>query len=226
MKGKAIFNQKEADAIKALISQKVVADTTTQKKLRDKIRAIGFYASDFGIGGGYTVEDFLSVISIDGKTSTYVPRKVEARKVKETPAISKRTNSDEAYIIALCDEVLQQESKKQHRFEFLKGDSGTRLPVDVYYPELNLVIEYCERQHTEEVKFFNRRQTVSGVSRGEQRKIYDQRRREVLPKHGLVLIEFDYSEFDHDRNKQLVRNREHDIQKVKFRLTQFLRTKK
>ena len=68
MKGKQNFTQTEADAITALIKQKVMASPEEQKKIRNKIRALGFYASDFGIGGGYTVSDFLRIVHIDGKT--------------------------------------------------------------------------------------------------------------------------------------------------------------
>jgi len=64
MKGKSTFSQGEANAIIALIRKKVVADRNEQKRIRDKIRAIGFYASDFGIGGGYTEHDFLRLIKI------------------------------------------------------------------------------------------------------------------------------------------------------------------
>jgi hypothetical protein len=66
MKGKAIFTKQEADEIITLIRQKVVAPQPEQKRLRDKIRKIGFYASDFGIGGGYTEHDFLSVVRVEG----------------------------------------------------------------------------------------------------------------------------------------------------------------
>ena len=75
-------------------------------------------------------------------------------------------------------------------------------------------IEWEEKQHTEEVKFFDKKQTVSGVGRGEQRKIYDQRRREVLPQHGIQLIELDYSDFEHTRGKKLLRNREEDLKVI------------
>jgi hypothetical protein len=64
------------------------------------------------------------------------------------------------------------------------------------------------------VKYFDRRQTVSGVGRGEKRKLYDQRRRDVLPEHGIKLIEFDYSEFEHTRAKKLIRNREADLKVI------------
>jgi hypothetical protein len=99
--------------------------------------------------------------------------------------------SDEAYVIDLIDELLQQKGHRQHRFDFLMGDPGkdgrrAKLPVDVYYPSLNLVVEYREYQHTNAVKFFDKpdKITASGVPCGEQRKIYDQRRRDALPEQG------------------------------------------
>lgn len=42
MKGKAVFSKQEADEIIVLIRQKVVAAQPEQKKLRGKIRKIGF----------------------------------------------------------------------------------------------------------------------------------------------------------------------------------------
>lgn len=105
----------------------------------------------------------------------------------------------------------------------MRGDSGSKLPVDAYYPSLNLVIEFREKQHTEEVKFFDKRQTVSGVGRGEQRKLYDQRRREVLPQHGIKLIEFDYSDFEYTRSKKLVRNKVEDLKVIKVKLRRMVK---
>ena len=68
------------------------------------------------------------------------------------------------------------------------------------------------------MKFFDKRLTVSGIGRGEQRKLYDQRRRDVLPKQGIQLIEFDYSDFKHSKSKKLLRNREEDMKVVEKRL--------
>ena len=103
---------------------------------------------------------------------------------------------DETYIIDLCDQQLGSKALRQHRFDFLLGDPGKngigrRLPVDAYYPELKLVIEYREIQHTKPVAFMDRRPTISGCTRGEQRQRYDERRRLELPRHGLRLIELD-----------------------------------
>ena len=55
--------------------------------------------------------------------------------------------------------------------------------------------------------------TVSGVSRGEQRKIYDERRRIGLPKHGIKLVIISYSDFG--QTKKLVRNHDTDLNTVK-----------
>lgn len=156
---------------------------------------------------------------------TSIPSKLVVSATKTTePKLDAFTNSqrDEHYVLDLCDEVLGKKGLRQHRFDFLKGDSGTKLPVDIYYKELNLVIEYREKQHTEEVKFFDNKQTVSGMSRGEQRKHYDELRREKLPKNGIKLIEIEYSQLENTRSKKLIGNREKDIETIKGLLNSFI----
>jgi len=122
-----------------------------------------------------------------------------------------RRDSDEAYVLELCDELLGERSIRQHRFAWLVGDAGRdgrcrRLPVDAYYARRGLVIEYRERQHDEPVAFFDRRQTVSGVGRGEQRGIYDQRREEEIPRHGLRLVIVRPRDLDCDGRQRLRRS--------------------
>lgn len=92
------------------------------------------------------------------------------------------------------------------------------LPVDAYYPDLGLVVEYCERQHMESVAFFDRRLTVSGVGRGEQRRKYDQRRRELLPAHRLQLVEIAFSQLKHTKSKRLMRDSAADLEVLRARL--------
>ena len=216
MKSNPSFTKAEAEEIVRLITVKLKAEPTKQKGIRDKIRKIGFYASDYGFRDGYTVEQFISVVKIVGGV---IPKTVSKEKpisilkitVQNIKPTSARSTSDESYVIDLCNEVLKQKALRQHHFDFLRGDSGTKLPVDAYYPSLNLVVEFKERQHTEEVKFFDKRQTVSGIGRGEQRKLYDQRRRDELPKQGIQLVELDYSDFEHTSGKKLMRNKEEDL---------------
>lgn len=217
-KTKPYFTQEEADEIVALIKEKLKSDTPKQKGIRAKIRNRGFRASEFGFRDGYTVADFLSVAKIIGGKPLASPvlklKELAIPEMKLSASAKSRKQSDESYVIDLCDEVLQLKSLRQHRFDFLRGDSGKKLPVDAYYPSLNLVVEFKEKQHTEAVKLFDRRQTVSGMGRGEQRKLYDQRRRDVLPRHGVKIIELDYSEFEHTRSKKLVRNRVEDFKVI------------
>lgn len=124
----------------------------------------------------------------------------------------KRNESDEHYIIGLCDELLNIKGSRQHYFDFLRGDLGKngrkKLPVDVYYETLNLVIEFNEQQHTKTVKIFDKpgKLTVSGVNRGEQRKIYDKRKRDVLPKNNIKVIDLVYSDFLCDGKGKLIRD--------------------
>ncbi|MDB5227002.1 MAG: hypothetical protein JWN78_1195 [Bacteroidota bacterium] len=217
MKSKKEYTKVEAEEIISMIQEKLKSDAVKQKGIRAKIRSRGFWASEFGFRDGYTVQDFLSVIKVgDNKLPISTPFKNKAVKVsveKRTANFS-RMQSDECYILDLCDEVLKQKAIRQHRFDFLKGDTGVRLPVDAYYPPLNLVIEYREKQHTEEVKFFDKRITVSGMTRGEQRKRYDQIRRDILPQYGIKLIELGYDDFEYSRSKKLIRNETNDIARI------------
>ncbi len=233
MKGRKIFTKREANEIILLIEEKLKASTTKQKGIRAKIRKRGFFASDFGFGGGYDVSDFLSVVTITGST-TEIKEKVSNKNTampSEYGKPKKRSQSDESYVIDLCDEVLKTTALRQHKFDFLRGDpgkggrQGVKLPVDAYYEALQLVIEFRERQHTEEVKHFDKPDvmTVSGVHRGEQRKIYDQRRRDILPKQGINLIEISYDDFEFDRQKKIVRNRIEDIKVIQSALSKYFR---
>lgn len=152
-------------------------------------------------------EIFYQLTNQNGK---YIPSNPILTKVEE----NKSKDRDEDYVIDLCDNILGEKASRQHRFPFLVGDSGSKLPVDAYYPNLNLVIEYYERQHTENVSIFNRKITVSNVERNEQRRIYDERRKKVLPEHGIKLVIINYSDFDYDNQKRIKRNFEKDLKIV------------
>jgi hypothetical protein len=130
---------------------------------------------------------------------------------------------DEHYVIDICDHVLGIRAARQHRFPFLIGDPGKRgvccrLPIDAFYETFRLAVEYRERQHTEPVRLWDRKPTLSGCARGEQRRRYDERRRIILPKHGIRLVELDYSMFDYDGQKRLRRNRAADELAIRSKL--------
>ncbi|QHN16550.1 hypothetical protein [Gordonia amarae] len=134
--------------------------------------------------------------------------------------MARRADSDEHYILGLCDEVLGVSGIRQARFDWLRGDPsparprGTQLPVDGYWPDLALVVEFQEEQHSQPSPFFDRRHTVSGMGRGKQRRRYDERKRTLIPEHGLRLAVIEKSAFalrsrkidrDHVRDLQVVR---------------------
>lgn len=121
--------------------------------------------------------------------------------------MSSRKDSDEHYIIELCDQVLGLSASRQHKFEWLRGDFSQRLgrhallPVDAYYESIGVVVEFAERQHSEPVKLFDSRDTISGVSRGLQRRLYDERRADLIPRHGIQLIVIPASAFELKRHR-------------------------
>ena len=66
MKGKKTFTKSEETKIKKLIIEKLNAPAEEQKRIRDKIRAVGFYYSDFTrrrTPGGYNIADFDLLVS-------------------------------------------------------------------------------------------------------------------------------------------------------------------
>lgn len=128
-----------------------------------------------------------------------------------------RAHSDEAYVVDLCDAILAERASRQHCFSWLVGDPGRdgrsrALPVDAYYAAHQLVIEYRERQHDEPVAHFDKPTvlTVSGVHRGIQRRIYDDRRAVQIPAHGLRLIIVEPNHLIANRRGRLLRRRESD----------------
>lgn len=107
----------------------------------------------------------------------------------------------ERYCARLVRDALQCTGYiENYRFDFLRGDptlkrpKGITLPVDAYYPDANLVLEFREGQHYSDCfSFRDGRITATGQTRKEQRLKYDKRRETVLPPRGIrLLIIYDY----------------------------------
>lgn len=75
--------------------------------------------------------------------------------------------------------------------------------------------EFYERQHSEAVPFFDKpdRLTVSGVSRGEQRALYDEQRRRLIPQRGIRLVILTLDDFQVRRGK-ILRDHDRDLEAV------------
>jgi len=114
--------------------------------------------------------------------------------------VTRRADSDERYILDLAAEVLAEPDYLwQHRFPELLGDSDAAgkqhaLPVDGYFPRHRLVIEYWEKQHSAPVPIMDEGPSVSGVSRGHQRRLYDARRMHWAEANGLRFVVLDYAD--------------------------------
>lgn len=83
---KTTFTKSEYAELKKLISKKVLADRSEQKRIRDKIRKIGFYYSDFSSKKGYHVSDLEELvrnklIKIIGGTTNEINPKSTIQKV-------------------------------------------------------------------------------------------------------------------------------------------------
>jgi diadenosine tetraphosphate (Ap4A) HIT family hydrolase len=123
-----------------------------------------------------------------------------------------RTDSDEKYILDLVAEVLAEPDYRwQHRFPTLLGDPGKDgrrrpLPVDGYFPRHRLIVEYWEKQHSAPVPIMDEGLTVSGVSRGHQRRLYDARRRAWAEANSLRFVILDYRGFQTDPLGRLQRD--------------------
>lgn len=212
---KGIFNKNHRDGLPI---RKLLRDLSEKNRISEIPYA-------YGVKKSTNTNWFFSDINYVNGDDTLLSGSSEITK-QPSCAMTKKTkngraNSDEYYVIGLCNEVLGLTASQQHHFDFLIGDSGRKLPVDAYYKELNLVIEYCESQHTISTPFFDNKKTISGVSRGVQRRLYDERRRIELPRHGINLVSIHYDDFG--TTKRLKRNHDSDIEIVRKKLCDYIK---
>jgi predicted GTPase len=96
-----------------------------------------------------------------------------------------------------------------------------KLPVDAYFPVTNLIVEYKEKQHFQAVKIMDKRMTISGVNRGEQRRIYDLRKEQWAVENNIRFLIIGYSDLAHKKNGRLIRSADEDKKVVKKLLNEF-----
>ena len=162
--------------------------------------------------------------------ATFTPQEPTSTISKKERAKATRESSDEFYILDLCDEYLKEQSSRKHTFSFLLGDmhkrgkTRTKLPLAAYYENANLVIEFKEKtNHTEAYQEKLQVMTTSGITRGEQIIRYNKRRKDVLQKKNINLIEIDYSLFDCDSKNNLIRNKETDVRLIQDLLKKYVK---
>ncbi|PHS10951.1 MAG: hypothetical protein COA88_01305 [Kordia sp.] len=147
----------------------------------------------------------------------YSPSEVISSLTKKEKGVLNIENSDEFYLVNLCDDLLKEKASRKHTFDTLlgklhkKGKTRTKLPLDAYYEDLKLVIEFFEKKDTDE-----------SSEREAQRKYYDQRKKDVLEKKKISLIDINYALFECNENDRLVRDKNNDCIVLKGILKDFI----
>ena len=89
---KSTFTKGEYTELKRLISKKVLADKSEQKKIRNSIRKIGFHFSDFSSKKGYNVSDFNELVR-NKQIKIIAGSKIEAQPNSTTQKIVQKTKT-------------------------------------------------------------------------------------------------------------------------------------
>ncbi len=117
------------------------------------------------------------------------------------------------YVLDLLAEILGEQPEREKRFPWALGDMSAKtgrrvqLPFDGFWARHSLVVEVDEDQHRRAVAFWDKPSvaTVSGVFRGEQRAIYDARKRTAARDAGYTVLEISWE------RRPLPRNRDREV---------------
>jgi hypothetical protein len=149
---------------------------------------------------------------------------------KSTKVKTEREDTDEYYLINICNEVLNEKALVQHTFDTLVGDlhkngkSKTNIPLDAYYEIRNLVIEFIEVPNAESDALIekSKRITASGITRAEQRIKYNKRKRTFLNNKRINVVDIEFAFFDCSQDYKLIRNKEKDTAIIKEILEEYI----
>ena len=149
----------------------------------------------------------------------YVSADATGINTKKGQAKAELEGRDESYVIGLCDQILDEVSTKQHTFSFLLGDfhkdgfTRTKLPVNAFYSKSNLVILFADKQLNADFEASEKASkiTSTGVTRSEQKQIYDQRKTDLIIKNEINLLHINSSMFACGPHKGLLRETEKDM---------------
>ena len=113
------------------------------------------------------------------------------------------------YVIGLASELLGEEPDREKLYPWALGDVSAktgharRLPFDAVWEKRRLIVEVDEDQHRRPVSFWDKPDvlTVSGVHRGEQRHLYDERKRAAARREVIRSSRFRGSVVPYQRNE-------------------------
>lgn len=141
---------------------------------------------------------------------SYIPTQPVHSISKKAKGLLNIENSDEFYLVNLCDELLQQEASRKHTFDTLvgsqhkRGKGRSKLPLAAYYKDLKLVIEFL--RHDQDFDALDKKAQARII----QIKRYHQLKKKFVLQKNLQFIEINYDAFACDANNKLTRNLEQD----------------
>jgi hypothetical protein len=126
------------------------------------------------------------------------------------------------YVVGLVSELLGEQPEREKTYAWALGDVSAktglarRLPFDAVWETRRLIVEVDEDQHRRPVTFWDKPHviTVSGVHRGEQRRLYDERKRAAARAEGYTVIEIPWER----RPVPAKRDRPSDLSTVRAKL--------
>ncbi len=153
----------------------------------------------------------------------YTPKEVISSISKKEQNILNVQNSDEFYLVNLCDELLEQKASRKHTFDTLvgnlhkRGKGRTKLPLDAYYGDLKLVIEFSREDEVFEELDSKQQARMIQIQR------YNQLKKKAILNKELRLMEIKYASFECDETNKLIRNAENDKLVLRDMLKDFLK---
>lgn len=152
----------------------------------------------------------------------YTPKEVIPEISKKEQRLLDIKNSDENYLLNLCDELLDKKASRKHTFDTLvgnlhkRGKGRTKLPLDAYYQELKLVIEFFQKEKNFEDLDEKEQARITQI------KYYDELKKEAVLNKKFRYMKINFAQFQCNENDKLIRNTENDIIVLKQILKDFL----
>jgi hypothetical protein len=114
-------------------------------------------------------------------------------------------NPSEKYALGLISEITGVNFIPQKKWEWLTSEKGTKLPVDGYFEELNLVVEFDGAQHRKPLI------NMGGIEKHKTQIENDKIKDNEIPKHSIKLLRIDSRESWHDKDYMIQKLIENNI---------------
>jgi hypothetical protein len=114
-------------------------------------------------------------------------------------------NPSEKFALGLISEITGIDYVPQKKWEWLISNIGTKLPVDGYYEELNLVVEFDGAQHRKPLV------NMGGIEKYKTQVENDKIKDSKMIEHGIKLLRIDSRESWYDKDYMIDKLKENNI---------------